>query len=123
MAYASKGGRKWLRLSSYKPCSEVFFLPNQEAKKPPNVPAVEPIRKFVDADIPAAPADCKAAIHPPALAAATPPPLAMAAIDINRAARDPATMPPEEKPAADKASGAAATAKPPTNTPPPITLE
>lgn len=89
-----------------------------ETASPPAVPAPTPIARLVRADIPTTPADCAAAIKPPALAAATPPPLAMAAIDINFAAKDPATMPPAEKPAADKASGAATTARPPITTPP-----
>lgn len=93
------------------------LLVNSETASPPAFPAPTPIPMLVPADIPKTPADCAAAIKPQALAAATPPPLAMAGADINFAAKDPTTMPPAEKPAADKASGAATTARPPTTTP------
>lgn len=52
------------------------------------------------------PADCKTATAPPA---ATPPPLAIAAVDIILAAMDPATTPVALNPAAPRSTGARAT--------------
>ena len=55
------------------------------------------------------PADCRQATRPPA---ATPPPLATAAVDIKDAAMDPAAIPPAVKPIIPRATGAMSTAVP-----------
>ena len=101
----------------HRPCDS--FLNILLAANAPALPAVVPINTLVEVAIPAAPADCAVAINPPA---ATPPPLAMAAIDIIFAAMEPATIPVLENPTADRANGAPTTAAPPTNKPTTKTL-
>ena len=101
----------------HRPCDSSLNI--LSATIAPPLPAVVPINKLVKVPIPAAPADCAAAIIPPA---ATPPPLAMAATDIILAPMEPATIPVLENPAAVRASGAATTAAPPANKPTPKTL-
>lgn len=87
--------------------SHILFLPDFQPMKlasHPTAAPAPPTTAEAAPDIPAAPADCKAATTLPA---ATPPPFATAATDIILAATEPAAIPAEVKPAAPRTAGAA----------------
>lgn len=82
------------------------------ATSPPTTPPAPLMAAVAPPDRPAIPADCKRATRPPA---ATPPPLATAAVDIMLAAMEPPAIPTEVKPMAPRTRGAATTVVPAPN--------